>query len=168
MDINKLKEKIKANDIIRMISESLPNKNCYLVGGAIIDILEGRKPKDYDITNFYSFNRLKEKGFIFICETKTAYTYTFNGFMIQFLKTTVENFEYKISQSKYKMDGTSLIIDKLSFENKTLIPTTFTNTKIAKECLFRIPHWQNKGYNIHPMTYLSLLNIALNDTKKSS
>lgn len=161
MDINK----IKNNNCIKLLTEDLKfNSGAKLVGGAVIDLLEDRIPKDYDIKmliNDLYIDKLLDKGYKYICETKTAYTFTKNEFIIQFLKTEPKDFEFKISQASYNFKKEELYIDKVSFNNKILIPTTFDNPKIAKECLFRIPHWKRKGYSIHDMTYLSLLNVVI-------
>ena len=160
---------IKANPVISKLTELLKkHPSSYLTGGGVIDILEGREPKDYDILGFYisSLSNLPEE-FIFLYETKTSYTYDLDGNVIQFLKTKVEQFDFKISQSTYKFQSNLLTIDDLSFKNKTLTPVSFEPNR-AKECLYRIPHWQRKGYNIHPMTYLSLLNASFKTIIKQS
>lgn len=162
-------EKIKKDPGVILINKDL--KNGELVGGALIDIDRGVKPKDYDVClAAWKVDDLVKLGWQFLYETKTAYTLLKNDIYLQLLKTIKDDFDFKISQSCYSLQNNTLNYDKVSYNNKTLIPTTFDNPKVAKKCLFRIPHYQKKGYDIHPMTYLSLLNVALpkNNTIKSS
>ena len=55
-----------------------------------------------------------------------------------------------------------MTIDKISFENKVLIPCekVWTEKKNALNSLRRIVHWKNKGYKINDITYLSLLSVV--------
>ena len=96
-------DKIKNDPGVRLITEDLGDTNLpLLVGGAIIDIDRNKKPKDYDICNaIHHLDDLIQKGWKFICETKTAITLTKNSFTLQLLKTNWKNFEFKISQSRY-------------------------------------------------------------------
>lgn len=135
-----------------------------LIGGAVIDILEGRKPKDYDFIGGGTLftDKLLANGFKFECKTKTATTYKKGKTIIQILAISPQHFEYVISQAAFKLKAKKLEIDEISFKNKTLIPVSFDSMSQVKAALVRIPHWQNKGYSIHDKTYLSLLNAVLN------
>lgn len=162
-------DKLNNNPTVKYIYEEVLDEkipwpeSLTLVGGAVVDILEGRKPKDFDfICNSENIiYRFKAKGFLFMHETKTATTYSDGTITVQFLKTSVSDFEYKISQASYSFESKNLTLCRTSFKYKTLIPVTFESRKAAIECLRRIPHWKNKGYSIPDMTYLSLLNVAL-------
>jgi hypothetical protein len=138
--------------------------NINLVGGAVIDILEGRKVKDYDFTQIYSSDIVK-LGFKYSHDSKTATTYVKDGFTIQLLKTDINDFDFKISQANLSWNYQkifSLVLDETSFNNKTLIPPqkAWTEKKNALNSLRRIPHWKNKGYTINDVTYLSLLSVV--------
>jgi hypothetical protein len=138
--------------------------NINLVGGAVIDILEGRKVKDYDFFNLTSVGAEK-LGFKYSHDSKTATTYIKDNFTIQVLKVDINDFDFKISMAKLSWNyqkKLSLDLDETSFNNKTLIPPqkAWTEKKNALNSLRRIPHWQNKGYEINDVTYLSLLSVV--------
>lgn len=133
-----------------------------LVGGAVIDLLEGRKPKDYDFLNGNNdtfIKALKEMGFKFRYETKTAITYTREKQVVQLLKTKINEFDFKISQSTFSFANSNILdVDKASFENKLLIPISFDNKAMVVNSLKRKIHWEKKGYTMPDETYLSLCN----------
>lgn len=133
-----------------------------LVGGAVVDLLEGRKPKDYDIIGggdkFKSV--LEELGYAWKYETKTSSTYVKGEVTIQILKTKLADFDFKISQSTFSLIGKNdLTVDKVSFEKKVLIPTCFEDKTKAINALKRKIHWEKKGYSMPDETYLSLCNV---------
>jgi hypothetical protein len=136
-----------------------------LVGGSVVDILEGRKPKDYDVLAVCDFNALHKCGFQFLTETKFATTFIKDNLVFQFLKTSIECFDFTISQSRYYFNTECLHIDEISYEKKLLRPVNFTNRRQIIDSLLRIPHWKRKGYNIDDVSYISLLsslNKAIN------
>jgi hypothetical protein len=135
-----------------------------LVGGAVVDILMGVKPKDYDFENTAPIqNLLLENGGKFLCATKHANTYQFKGHIIQVLERDKSLFEYTISQSTFKIRRQSgtfrevISFDEVSMESKILIPTSFTNVDVVYDCLARMPHWKRKGFELPEATYHSLL-----------
>ena len=145
-----------------------------LTGGAIIDILEGRKPNDYDFISF-SESELDRLGFEFVHETRTAKTYKGKkGVKVQVLKTSIEDFDFTISQSIYsirnKKTEKDLKIDITSFNMKTLIPCekSWFVKRNAMASLYRIPHYKKKGYTIEDITYHSLLSVINSGTQKNS
>lgn len=156
-------ELFKADPIISLALEQNV-RSVNLVGGAVIDIIEGRKVKDYDFLNF-SPHDAKKLGFKYSHDSKTATTYIKGGLTIQILKTDINDFDFKISQAELTWNyhkKLSLILDETSFENKMLIPTekAWTERKNALNSLRRVPHWKNKGYTINDTTYLSLLSVV--------
>lgn len=160
-------QKIQSNSNIKYFHELLGEikygwQNLQLVGGAVIDILEDRKPKDFDFIKWSENNisTFVEAGFEYQYETKSAKTYKKGDITIQFINTPLENFDFKISQAYYDFKAKTLTIDEISFDNKILIPVCFENKRNAFNSLRRIPHWKNKGYKINDMTYLSLLNVV--------
>src|SRR5690606_5969417 len=113
MLMNELKEKIQEdrgvqvirNILMGMVGQNrLPNhrnnhhSNIKLAGGAVIDILEDRTPKDYDIVNAGANHiaMFEAAGFVFVSDSKTAVTYERNAMIIQFLKIRLEEFEFRI------------------------------------------------------------------------
>jgi len=149
-------------EFIKILKEKFKYTHIELVGGAIVDILENRTPKDYDIVGFNvsEFKKLKDLGFEFKYDSKTATTFSFGDNIIQFLKTTKETFDYTISQGTYSLRDNNLIIDELSFNTKLLIPTihTWENKGKSLNALKRIVNYNKKGYTLPEETYISLLN----------
>jgi len=164
------KSKLDENSTIkefRQILEPLGFGNeLVLIGGAVIDILEDRVPKDFDfmIPDKKVIQKLEEVGFVYQYETKSSLTYKRENIIIQFISTPLENFDFKISQANYLIKSMELEICEISFKNKILIPVDFESKRNAFNSLRRIPHWMKKGYKMREMTYLSLLNVA---SKKS-
>lgn len=166
-EVNKHVVKFTENKPLMDIVDSLFKSQTYskfsLVGGAVIDILDGKTPKDYDFVDFTSsknYQKLNDNGFKFISETSTAITYSFKGKKVQFLKRMPEQFEFTISTSScsfQKNKSPILTIDKYVYKNRVLIPINIENWY---SCLYRIPHWVKKGFSIDDSTYLSLVNMA--------
>jgi hypothetical protein len=149
-------------EFIKVIKDKYKYNNIELVGGAVIDILENRIPKDYDVVGFNvsEFKKLKDLGFEFKYDSKTATTFYFGDKIIQFLKTTKDTFDYTISQSSYSLSSNSLTIDELSFNSKLLIPTihTWENKGKSLNALKRTINYAKKGYSLPEETFISLLN----------
>jgi len=173
------KELFKKDPLIKLILEQKePLGHITLVGGAVIDILEGRIPKDYDLTNIDGRAK-KYLNLEYSHDTKTATTYKTYIFdkrvqlNIQVLKTSIDNFDFSISAAILTINHNkemSLAIDENAFKLKTLIPqsASWEDRNYALNSLKRIPHWKKKGYTIKDETYLSLLNvIGKKDSKHS-
>lgn len=166
-----LTDKIKNYVIIPQLKEALKIfPVVYLTGGAVIDIIDGRCPKDYDFLGFYetALEKLLDLGFVFVMETAYAYTYDFKGFKIQFLKKDISEFEFKISQAKYNIHTGELTLDRVSYENKLLIPANFTDPNTLVNAMLRIPHWEAKGYKMNIMTYKSVVGVLYNLKQENS
>ena len=137
-----------------------------LRGGAVVDILEGREPKDYDFTNSGSgdIEAFVQNGFVFKYKTKSSETYEFEAegktTTVQFLSRNESDFDFTISKSCYDFKKKITLVDTDAFNNKILIPITFEHVSNALNSLRRIVHWRKKGYKIHDKTYLSLLNVV--------
>jgi hypothetical protein len=154
----------KIDPFVKLLLETEGLGSISIIGGAVIDILEGREVKDYDLIGF-SPSQVEKLGLTYSHETKTATTYIKDSLIIQALKTQKEDFDFKISQATLTVDyrkTISLNIDDSSFKNKMLIPCDrcWTEKKNALNSLQRIPHWRKKGYIINDITYLSLLGVA--------
>lgn len=154
-----------------------------LVGGAVIDIYEGREPKDYDFINLSV-----DKNMDFVDTSDTADTYILNidgkNYTIQVLKTDVEDFDFTIStcyaenfyfdhkegrystDEKFNLVKTDLPEDR-TYKTKILTPCSY-KPKNALSSLLRIPHWRKKGYTITDNTYRSLLFAATKVSKERS
>jgi hypothetical protein len=162
-------DKLKNSKVIKELKEiflAADNVTAKLVGGAVVDILEGRVPKDYDIIIPYNKSRavvaLIINGFDFKYKTSTSETFKKGDIVLQIISNSPSNFDFTISSSEYTINNEQLTIDEISFNKKTLIPNVFTDKKAALNSLSRIPHWVKKGYSIENSTYFSLLN-CLND-----
>jgi len=163
----RLKKKLASNSDINYLT-SIFKSNTFstfqLTGGAIVDILEDRKPKDFDITGSLPTGKeiLVYNGFSFIDETKTAVTFVRNGMTVQLLKTTIPEFDYTISQARYGLGTDIFDIDLISFHDKVLVPTENAWRDIGNtvSSLSRMYHWAKKGYYLPEKTYLSLLSFG--------
>ena len=168
LDINNLENNRNLNEL----SESIKYNNI-LVGGAVVDLLENKKPKDYDflITNETSLNidilKLIGKGYKYVNDSKTAITLCKDSIVVQFVKIKPEFFDYTISQTSYNIKSKKMTIDRVSFDNKLLIPVSYEKRN-AISALQRYPHWQKKGYTLPDITYNSLLNVFTNTKNKES
>lgn len=149
-----------------------------IVGGAVIDLIEGRKPKDYDIiiSNMYNLNEMLhtfiDDGWDFLYESGTSITFKRNDILVQFIKTDINTFNYTIETSNISIycDSIELEFDNISHKTKKLRPTpyTFSNPDRAIQALSRVPHWNKKGYELPEETYIRLLCfISDNIVKKT-
>lgn len=150
-----------------------------LVGGAVIDITEGRKPKDYDFTSIYS-SFIEKCQFVDTSDVADTYRYKPKGskspVTIQVLKTKTEDFDFTISaccieREEFSYDDiyylrTNLLEDR-TYKTKILTPCSY-EPKNALNSLLRIPHWRKKGYTITDNTYRSLLFAATKVSKERS
>lgn len=169
------KELILQDKVIKELLDYYVEKPLYstldLVGGAVIDLLEGRKPKDYDfIGGGNAFKKvLEELGYKWAYETKTSSTYKKESIAVQILKTKKTEFDFKISQASFSLTKTrKLDVDELSFNNKVLIPLSFDNKTMVVNSLKRKIHWEKKGYRMPDETYLSLCNALYKNQSLSS
>lgn len=161
-----LSEKIKSHPKVKVIKD-ITTFSSVLTGGAVLDLIEGKEPKDFDLL-YGDRAKFITAGFTFAGETKTATTLIKDDIIVQLLKTNPENFDYTISQSKYDFRTEKLTeFDELSFESKVLIPTrvAFENKENALNSLQRLPHWQRKGFRLPDTTYQSLLGVISRENK---
>ena len=159
----------KTDPLLIRLVELTDSYEIELVGGAVIDLLENRTPKDYDfrIRSEYKREQIGNmEEFNFVSESKTATTYLWKGKKLQFLKVPSEKFDFTISQASVSLPKFTLDIDMRSFRTKNLIPTehSLTNKSKSLEALRRLPHFKRKGYTLPDVTYQSLLT---NSTKKT-
>jgi hypothetical protein len=164
------KELIDNHPTVQMFHEIFKTKSFsqfYICGGAITDLLEGREPKDWDFLKT-SPKPFLDAGFEHVHTTKSAATYKKDGITVQILSKPKEKFDFTISQATYEVGKKILSIDEQSFKDKTLTPVSFETKSDALCSLLRIPHWKKKGYTIHDLTYLSLLNVVAKNNKINS
>lgn len=145
--------------------------NFKMTGGAIVAAMDGTIPKDYDLlltgtskAKYYS--DMATLGFNLMFETDNAYTYEKEGLMFQFIKGSVNTFDYTISQVIFTSKDSSLEGDLYNLKNKKLIPVTADNVDYKFQQLLRLPHYQNKGFIIHPATYQNLVESIWKETRK--
>lgn len=131
-----------------------------LVGGAVVDLIDSRKPKDYDLlTSADGFVKgLISEGFKYCHESKTARTYSKGSLTVQILKTDISDFDFKISQSRFLLKEQKIKIDDVSINQRVLIPVRMSNYS----CLLRVPHYKKKGFYLPDETYISLVRGLLN------
>tara|TARA_R100000656_G_C3952223_1_gene128653 strand:- start:744 stop:1280 length:537 start_codon:yes stop_codon:yes gene_type:complete len=165
-----LEKKLQTHETIQWLTDIMVDEKRYgtpnpkLIGGAVVDIIEGREPNDFDFEGLSpkSIKELLANGFKFESDTRTATTYVYKddlGFNIkvQDVKIPKHEFDYTISQATYGLKSKTLDIDEVSFNSKILIPTGYEFNQ-AMSALYRIPHWKRKGYTLPEITYASLLN----------
>jgi hypothetical protein len=156
-------ELFKNDPFVKMCLDAKVNVS--LVGGAVVDILEKRSPKDYDVLYMSNQTALEKLGLKYCYDSRTSTTYKKCDMAVQNLKRSKDEFDFTISQAMLKIGANEkieLVIDNISYENKILIPTglAWLNRGNAINSLKRIPHWQKKGYRVHEMTYKSLRDFA--------
>lgn len=165
--------KLKDNPTIAQFKEITSPKtygSFSLAGGAVIDILEGREPKDYDFIDWSQedVDRFRAAGFKHVYTTNSSITMEKDGIVVQFISYKKEQFGFKIEQAAYRFCKEELTIDRDSFENKVLIPVSFDLSQNIRSAAMRIPHWQNKGYHIPDLTYLSLMSAVFSIKSNNS
>ena len=156
-----MREKLENHRVVKMLKEifNLSYTDIRLVGGAVIDILDGKEPKDYDLIGCNEGILIKN-GFIWVTDTANATTMEKDGIKVQLLKTKTEDFDFRISTSSVRFHKGNVYYDLKEYDitNKILIPQNYKDKKNILNSLSRIPHWRNKGYNISDSSYYSLLN----------
>lgn len=173
------RELLDNNAVLNIFREELSNTvEVILTGGAVVDILENRVPKDYDF-KYNSFLKLKlDEVATFKYISNTAITYDLKGYTIQLLRRKPEDFAFTIEQGEYEIISKNLKhFDEQSFKTKKLVPTTLSNKfpkgffergrevnekTSATESLMRLPHWKKKGYEIDDLTYYTLIKLVSN------
>lgn len=166
--------KLSEDDVIQSFVAIFGDVRSYdglrLVGGAVIDIIDNRKPKDYDFLGWNQsiIDKFMDNGYRYVGDTKTAITLIKDAVVVQFLKTDLDRFEFTISQSTYRLFSKTLAIDKTSYDTKILKPTTWNSKTIILDALKRIPHWRKKGFNIKDSTYFSMLNVIKSSDAKAT
>lgn len=173
MNSQEVLERVMNDKSLIEIAEKLSlvsDKSVNLVGGAIIDILDGRVPKDYDflfsgisIENVYK-GLMDVEEFEFISDSNTALTYLFRGKTVQILKkTTTSDFDFTISKAEINVvNPTVVFFDFTSYKSRKLIPTQSSRDNPILP-LRRIPHWSKKGFECPEITYQGLLTKLVKD-----
>lgn len=171
-------EKLKNDPVVKYIMEVWKGKgrcdSLWLTGGAVIDILEGREPKDYDFlcgSPMHSENlkRALSLGLIYgYSSTKAVTFFTKDGKMVQVLRTHKEDFPFTIEQSSFSIRNGTLTICEASFKSKKLIPNhdLAMSGKLSLERFkCRKNKWESKGYSMHPITNTSYTNYIKRQRK---
>lgn len=163
----KVKEIITSSEYYKTIKGLFDPKNLNhfvsLTGGAILDILANRKPKDYDLisTNIKVTNELLLKaGCEFLYSSKTSYTFKKGDLIIQVLKTKVEEFDFTINQTNISLESDYINdLDLVSLNSNWLIPTehSWNSSQRRKVCLKRNNYmWKTKNMCLPEITRKSL------------
>lgn len=173
-ELNNFEKKLRSNEVLKDLKKLLEDNNfCdsfFLTGGAVIDILEDREPKDFDIVSTSSLNNILTKSqevpdLKLIYTSRTAITFLFkHKHIIQVLKKSTEDFKFTIEKSMYSIKKEKLIdFCYHSFLSKNLIPndTPFEEGSVTKKNFkIRLEKWKSKGYKIHKKTEMSYLKWA--------
>ncbi|HLS53746.1 MAG TPA: hypothetical protein VK031_07220, partial [Tissierellaceae bacterium] len=126
---------LKSHPVIKELKESIismsKSPHAHLVGGAVVDILEGREPKDYDFNVSFcgkGWVKINENpDFKFLYNSATAITYLFKGkYVVQILEKQSEYFPFFIEKFKYNIVTETMVtpnpFTEVSFNSKKLIP----------------------------------------------
>lgn len=174
--MEKYTETLKANLFLQTLKKELetptPKPQTRLTGGAVVDILRGVVPKDYDFihTNALEKAMRENLNFKLIYTSKSAVTFLYNNTTIQLLYKSTDSFPYTIEQGIYDLFQEKLDnFDEQSFVNKVLVPTkkAFEEISTAKIGVKRLLHWQHKGWHIQNITFQSLLGVAFKSKCKN-
>lgn len=163
--------KISEHPVVKQLAEVFINRSdVHLIGGAVLDIMEDREIKDFDLLGWggNTAEILVKNGFTFVSDTKTAVTFEKEDVILQLLKITKEEFDFTISQTRFNFRSKILNVDEVSFDSKILIPVSYERRGQVMATLKRIPHYLKKGYRIPEVTYLSLLNTMSKVEKSHS
>jgi hypothetical protein len=145
------------------------NGQVFLIGGAVIDCMADKKPKDYDIISndrkTLAIFLIEQKGFDYAYSSTTADTFINNidKITLQILKTDSSKFDYTINKTRVCLKSDSIYnLDTLSLNSKKLIPTeySFNNRSGAINCLLRLKKMESKGYTLPKETKESLKRVA--------
>jgi hypothetical protein len=166
------RDKVSCNPVIQELQKYVKEEcrlyTVLLAGGAVVDILDGRTPKDYDIIGAPGAlgSRLLAEGYEFLGDTSKASTYLKGTTIIQLLKVnSINDFEFTISQTSVNLRTLDLKINRDHYNSKELVPVKFTGQQ-GYSALARIPHWMKKGYSIKEVTYHSLLRNVVKSEER--
>lgn len=177
--INKIKEskekpfaeKILTNKVVsELIDELSVFSSANLVGGAIVDIIDGREPKDYDLIVEESEIKIIEKltfnpNFKFLYNSPSSTTFLFKGeHEVQFIKSKPEDFyflnernSFNLRAKKFETLFISLFETKmLAVNSEAMMNQRFTASQFG----IRVRHWERKGYRISDTSYDSAIRKA--------
>lgn len=143
-----------------------------LTGGAVVDILEGRVPRDYDL--FLNSTHMSDKEILkkveFIPHLKltslstTAISFAYKGLLVQILRKQPEKYFFTIEQSNYDIKNSRIeSFCYMSYRQKRLIPNEliFKEGAVNKKAYkFRIKRWAEKGYSIDKLTKRSYMSLT--------
>ena len=165
MKQSELIKKLENHPILKSFKEICTDNYLKLTGGAIIDIMDGRKPKDYDFigTSDNHQQMFVDAGYKLYSDTRTAITYKNDGITVQFLKTQVKDFDYTLSQGEFNIKLAKLYnFDWISYDSRVLRCSDLANEKIVYDALMRLPHWYSKGFRVSNVSYKSMLRFVKN------
>lgn len=164
-------EKILANKVVLELIEELKDfPTAMLVGGAVVDIIDGRTPKDYDIivddSEINILNKLSLKpDFEFLYNSPSSTTFLFKKkYEVQFIKSKSEDFYFLNERNSFILKDkrfgalfTSLIETKmLAVNSEAMLNQRFTASQFG----IRVRHWERKGYKISDVSYDSAIRKA--------
>lgn len=174
--MKKYEDKIKAHPVVKELMGVAKDlgyaSSASLTGGAVVDILDGREPKDYDIS-WYACGGIHDKlelhkDFKLLYESMTATTYLFKGkHKIQILKNGTETFPFLNDLILFRLDGRidssknkhlrSILKNRIIMVNDYRVVDLGISRKLFKA---RVKKWESKGYKMHPITYKSYIKMT--------
>lgn len=174
--MEKYEDKIKAHPVVKELMEVAKvlgyASSARLTGGAVVDILDGREPKDYDISwkacDGIHAKLGEHKDFKLLYESMTATTYLFKGrHKIQILKNGPETFPFLNDRILFKLDGRMEVKNnkhlRSILENRVIMVNDYRMVDLGiprKLFKARVKKWESKGYKMHPITYKSYIKMT--------
>lgn len=172
--MKKYEDIVKSHPVVKELMEICKKhphaKSIYLTGGAVVDIIDGREPKDYDIIYTCCHGIIqkvsKNDKFRLLYTSRTSITFLFKGkHKVQLLRNKMDEFPFENDKILFRMDGIitgGTIFAKDILDNRLIVVNDDRmNCGISRK-LFkaRVKKWESKGYNIHPISYKSYLRMT--------
>ena len=179
--IKQYEQKIKSHYVVSKLID-IAKKEGYgssflLTGGAIFDIIDGRKPKDYDFiveccSGLYK-TLSKKQEFKVLYTSNTSITYLFDGkHIVQFLRADIADFPFENDKVLFNMKGEfdidrsslflyNILNQRIIIVNHERVSNIGISRKLFKA---RVNKWKRKGFYIHPISYKSYLKKTHSNT----
>lgn len=172
--MKKYEDIVKSHPVVKELMEICKKhshtKSIFLTGGAVVDIIDGREPKDYDIT-YTCCHAIVErvsdnKNFRLLYTSRTSITFLFKGkHKVQLLRRKMDEFPFENDKILFRMDGIitgGTMFAKDILDNRLIVVNDDRMNYGISRKLFkaRVKKWESKGYNIHPISYKSYLRMT--------
>lgn len=157
-------------ELMEICEKEKESKRVFLTGGAVVDIIDGREPKDYDIL-YHCCNTIIERvskndKFRLLYTSRTSITFLFKGkYKVQLLRSKQDEFPFENDKILFRMDGIitggTMFAKDILDHRLIIVNDDRMNYGISRK-LFkaRVKKWESKGYKMHPITYKSYIRMT--------